>query len=69
MTSGEIVELVLPSERIQMTVEEVIDVLGEPVSHEYDDAEQQYSARYETGDNILLFSYVEKGDSVYVELR
>ena len=52
-----------------MTVEEVIDVLGEPVSHEYDDAEQQHSARYETGDNILIFSYVEKGDSVYAELR
>ena len=32
--SGEIVLLALPPERIELTIDEVIDMLGEPLSHE-----------------------------------
>ena len=67
--SGEIVLLALPPERIQMTVDEVIDVLGEPLSHDYDEYSQEYSAVYNAGDNVLKFTYMNEGDLVAVELR
>lgn len=67
--TGEIVLLALPPERIQMTADEVIDVLGEPLSHGYDEYTQEYSAIYQAGDNILKFSYLVEGNPVSVELR
>jgi hypothetical protein len=67
--SGEIVLLALPPERIEMTVDEVIDVLGEPLSHDYDAHSQEYSAVYEAGGNVLMFTYIKKGEHVAAVLR
>lgn len=66
--SGEIVLLGLPPERIQLTVEEVIDVLGEPLSHDYDDYNQEYYAEYKASDNTLRFTYTSEGDHVAMVL-
>ena len=67
--SGEIVLLALPPERVQLTIDEVIDMLGEPFSHEFDDYNEEYSAVYEAGDNVLMFTYMNEGDHVSVVLR
>jgi hypothetical protein len=67
--SGEIVLLALPPERVEMTVDEVIDVLGEPLSHDYDEHNQEYSAVYEAGDHVLMFTYMKEGDHVAAVLR
>lgn len=66
--SGEIVLLGLPPERIQLTVEEVIDVLGEPLSHDYDDYNQEYYAEYKAGDNTLKFTSTGEGEHVAMVL-
>ena len=68
--SGEVVLLEIPPERIQMTVDEIIDVLGEPTeSRDYNGYTQEYSIIYDLGDNILMFTYRDIGDDVTAVLR